>query len=151
MNHARENIPVPLGSIIDDFKWCEGREKLELLLQFSERMPPLPEWLIDHHEKMDEVSECMTPVFVYAVSQDNKMTFYFDIPPQSPTVRGFATILGEGLHGATPEEVLKLPADFYQEMGLHQVLTHQRLNGISAILTHIKQLALRELDETSRK
>jgi cysteine desulfuration protein SufE len=149
LNLSTENIPSALAEIIDDFRWSEGREKLELLLQYSERMPPLPEWLQDSHDKMDEVPECMTPVYVYADSHDNKMSFYFDIPPQSPTVRGFAAILGEGLRGSTPEQVLKIPGDFYQDMGLHQVLTHQRLNGISAILAHIKQLALRELEKES--
>jgi cysteine desulfuration protein SufE len=149
MSQTRENIPARLADIIGEFQWCDGREKLELLLQYSERMSPLPEWLKDSHEKMDEVPECMTPVFVYAVNLDNKMSFYFDVPPQSPTVRGFATILGEGLQGASPEQVLKIPGDFYQDMGLHQVLTHQRLNGIAAILAHIKQLALRQLEGTS--
>jgi cysteine desulfuration protein SufE len=131
-----------LAKIIDDFRWLEGREKLELLLQFSERMSPLPDWLIKSHEKMDEVPECMTPVYVYAETRNNKMSFLFDVPPQSPTVRGFAVILGEGLNGATPEQVLKLPADFYKEMGLEKVLTYQRLNGMSAILAHMKQVAL---------
>jgi cysteine desulfuration protein SufE len=149
MTQSTENIPLPLAEIIDNFRLCDGREKLELLLQYSERMPPLPEWLVTSHDKMDEVPECMTPVFVYADMHKHKMSFYFDVPPQSPTVRGFAAILGEGLQGATPEQVLTLPGDFFQEMGLHQVLTHQRLNGMSAILAHMKQLALRELNEGS--
>jgi cysteine desulfuration protein SufE len=46
------------------------------------------------------------------------------------------------LNGATPEQVLGVPADFYQAMGLDQVLTQQRLNGISAILAYMKRLAL---------
>lgn len=139
------DLPEKLAKIVEDFQWCEGREKLELLLQLSERMSPLPDWLRDSHEQMDEVPECMTPVYVYAETHDGKMSFYFDVPPQSPTVRGFATILGEGLEGTSPEQVLKVPGDFYQAMGLHLVLTHQRLNGLSAILAHMKQLALREL------
>jgi cysteine desulfuration protein SufE len=61
-------------------------------------------------------------------------------------VRGFATILAEGLDEATPEQVLGVPGDFYQQMDLHLVLTHQRLNGMAAILAHMKQLALRELN-----
>ena len=55
---------------------------------------------------------------------------------------GVIEALGEGLEGATPEEVLKVPNDFYQEMGLDKVLTSQRLNGMSAILAHMKRLAL---------
>lgn len=49
-----ENIILPncLAEIIDDFKWCEGHEKLEPLLKFSKRMPPLLEWLKDSRDRM---------------------------------------------------------------------------------------------------
>jgi cysteine desulfuration protein SufE len=73
------------------------------------------------------------------------MHFYIDVPQSSPTVRGFATILLSGLNGLTPEEILKVPSDFYQEMGLDRVLTHQRLNGISAILAHMKLWAMKAI------
>ena len=145
MNETDEKIPVRLQEIVEDFAFCEGREKLELLLEYSERMPPLPEWLEDGHESMDQVQECMTPVYVQAKTEDGKMTFYFDVPPESPTVRGYAAIMAEGLQGATPQEVLEVPAGFFMQMGLEKVLTQQRLNGISAILAHMKRLALKTL------
>jgi cysteine desulfuration protein SufE len=135
-------IPARLREIIEDFQFLEGREKVELLLEYSEKMPPLPEGLREHHETMQQVEECMTPVFVKAETQDGRMRFYFDVPRESPTVRGYAAILGEGLEGATPVEVLAVPNDFFQMMGLEKVLTSQRLNGMSAILAHMKRLAL---------
>jgi cysteine desulfuration protein SufE len=74
------------------------------------------------------------------------MIFYFDIPPESPTVRGYAAVLGEGLRGASPSEIVNLPTDFYQQMGLHAVLTGQRLRGIGAILAYMKRLAARKMN-----
>lgn len=73
------------------------------------------------------------------------MFFHFDIPPESPTVRGFAVIAGEGLDGATPEEVLAVPNAFFREMGLDGVLSQQRLGGMAAILAHMKRLAVQAL------
>jgi cysteine desulfuration protein SufE len=143
-------IPPRLQEIIEDFKISEGREKLELLLDYAENMPPLPDWLRDNHQSMDMVEECMTPVFVQAELDNGTMKFYFDVPAESPTVRGYAALLGAGLAGATPEEVLQLPADFSQELGLHEVLTNQRLQGISAILAHMKQLALKYVENNGR-
>lgn len=142
MSEINGKLPARLQEIVEDFAFCEGREKLELLLEYSERMPPLPEWLNQEHANMDQVQECMTPVYVQAKTEDGKMTFFFDVPAESPTVRGYAAIMAEGLQGATPEEVLSVPAGFYLEMGLEKVLTQQRLNGISAILAHMKRLAL---------
>ena len=82
-------LPPKLAEIVEDFEYCEGQEKLEYLLEFAERLPPLPEWLAEKHGEMDEVHECMTPVFVYGEpNDDGTMHFYFDAPPESPTVRG---------------------------------------------------------------
>ncbi len=144
MSQTSNAIPSGLNEIIEEFSWCEGQEKLELLLEYSEKMATLPDWL-DKETNMDQVHECMTPVFVHAESENGRMEFYFDVPPESPTVRGYAAILGEGLRGATPEEILKVPGNFYQQMGLHKVLSMQRLNGISAILVHLKRLAQQEI------
>ena len=49
---------------------------------------------------------------------------------ESPTVRGFASILSQGLDGATPEQVLKVPNDFFDHMGLEHVLTHATFERI---------------------
>ena len=140
MSEITDSIPTRLREIVEEFGWCEGQEKLELLLEYSEKMMPLPDWL-DKETDMEQVHECMTPVFVHAEIQDGGMQFYFDVPPESPTVRGYAAILGEGLRGAAPEEVIGIPGNFYQEMGLQKVLTAQRLNGINAILAYLKRLA----------
>jgi cysteine desulfuration protein SufE len=142
MNNA---IPARLKEVIETFQEAEGQEKLQLLLEYSDNLPPLPDWLQEKSDELEQVHECMTPVFVHAEMENGGMHFYFDIPPASPTVRGYAAILEEGLEGARPEEVLAVPGDFYQDMGLHEVLTHQRLKGISAILAHLKRLATQHL------
>lgn len=134
-------LPERLQAIVEDFQWAEGREKLELLLEFAERMPPLPDWIEADRDVLDSVPECMTPVFVTAELKNGGLQFYFDVPAQSPTVRGYAALLAEGLHGTAPQEVLAIPSDFYRAMGLEKVLTHQRLNGMTAILAHMKRLA----------
>ena len=134
-------IPTSLTRIIEDFQLCEGREKVDLVVKYSEQMPELPERLANRRETFEQVEECMTPVFVTAELQGNGLLFFFDVPAESPTVRGFSAMLAEGLNGSTPEQVLAVPHDFYQQMGLDKVLSNQRLNGISAILAHMKRLA----------
>lgn len=140
-------IPDRLAEIIQDFQFCEGREKLELLIQYAESLPPLPERFLAQRATMEPVPECMSPVYMFSETEDGQMHFYFDVPAESPTVRGFAAILQQGLDGISPDAILQIPNDFFQQMGLHQVLSHQRLNGISAILAHMKQLAVQQLAE----
>jgi cysteine desulfuration protein SufE len=146
MNQSASNeLPPRLNQIVEDFELSEGREKIELLLEYAEKLPPLPGWLSGRQNKMDRVDECMTPVYVQAQVDKGKMTFFFDVPRESPTVRGYAAIMSEGLKDATPEQVLRIPADFYYRMGLQQVLTQQRMNGLASILIHMKQLALAQI------
>jgi cysteine desulfuration protein SufE len=136
------NLPEPLQEIVEDFNLLVGQEKLEYLLEYAENLRPLPDWLKNKRDTMDQVHECMTPVFVYAEKRDdNGLVYHFDIPPESPTVRGYASILQQGLEGASPEEVQAVPNEFYLDMGLQQVITSQRLTGISAMLSHMKKLA----------
>ena len=142
MSTEGDGLPARLMGIVEEFELCEGREKIELLLEYAERLPALPERLRNEHEIMELVEECMTPVYVQAETKNGHMTFYFDVPPESPTVRGFAAIMAEGLDGASPQVVLRVPNDFFYAMGLEGVLTMQRLNGIAAILAHMKRLAM---------
>ncbi len=140
-------LPERLAEIIEDFSYCVGREKLEYLLQFAEGMPPLPDWVAEKKGEMDEVHECLTPVFIYDHFEEGNrtLTYYFDVPEESPTVRGYAAIMHEGVQAISAEDVLKIPNEFYLDMGLQSVITGQRLNGLSAILAHMKKLASNHL------
>jgi cysteine desulfuration protein SufE len=146
---ADTKIPPRLQEIIEDFKLAEGSEKLELLLEYARKMPPLPAWLHEKRDAMEQVHECMTPVFVFAENTNKQLSFHFDVPEESPTVRGYAALLSEGVEGSTPEEVLKIPGDFYQEMGLQDVLSPRRLQGVHTILAYMKRLATKELADQS--
>jgi cysteine desulfuration protein SufE len=145
MSNTISGLPPRLQAIVEEFQDAEGREKLELLLEYSQSLPPLPEWLAEQHSDMGQVHECMSPVFVYAEQHDGRMQFYFDVPPEAPTVRGYAALMAEGLNGTTPDEIMAVPGDFFNAMGLQEVITFQRIRGISAILTYMKRLAVQTL------
>ena len=148
MSLSPEFIPPKLQQIIEDFQWCDDREKAQMLVEFSAALPPLPDWLNSDHNTMEQVHECMTPVFVQTEIKDGRLIYYFDVPKSSPTVRGFAALMQEGVNGSKPEEVMQIPGNFYQPMGLERVLSAQRMHGISAILGHMKRLASENLLKT---
>lgn len=140
------SLPPRLAAIVADFEECVGREKLELLLDYARRFPPIPAD-VRIAEPAEEVPECMTPVQMAARYTGGRLSFYFDVPAESPTVRGYAAIIMEGLNGSTPEEILAIPAEFYLRMGLQDVLTAQRLNGMAAIVAHVKRRAAQALQQ----
>ncbi len=144
------NLPAKLQEIVDDFANMTREEKIETLVAYSESLPPLPERLKGERARMDPVPECMTPVFLYGEKgPDGRITFYFDIPPESPTVRGLACILASGLNGSYPEEILSVPSDFFMPMNLQEAISQQRINGFIGVLAHMKQTAVRLLGSGS--
>ena len=141
-------IPQKLQEIVDDFALASREEKVEMLIQYAESLPALPERLQGERDKMEAVPECMTPVFLFGEKQtDGSLFFHFDIPPQSPTVRGLAAILAHGLNGAKPEEIISVPTDFYAPMNLQEAISFQRLNGFQGVLAHMKQAAVRLMNQ----
>ena len=46
-------LPEKLQEIVDDFSWASPQEKVEMLIQYAESLPPLPDWLKDERDKMD--------------------------------------------------------------------------------------------------
>lgn len=137
------NVPPRLQEIIDDFKTMQREEKLESLLEYSEQLQDMPEQF--RSAPLERVDECATPIAIATERQGEKILFHFDIPPESPTVRGFAAILNAGLEDVTPQQVLDLPGDLYYTMGLQSALSPQRLNGMHFMLLHLKRAAAREL------
>jgi cysteine desulfuration protein SufE len=132
-------MPPKLAEIVDEFVTAPRELVLEMLLEFSDAVPPLPAEMTGH-EGMEQVPECQTQFFLRAdVQPDNSVRTFFDCPPEAPTTRAFAGILAEGLAGASAQEVLAVPDDLYTRMGLAQTISPLRVRGGTAVLGRLKR------------
>lgn len=130
-------LPESLAEIVEDFAAVEGQDKLQLLLEFSRELPPLPEHLAQ--DAMEPVPECQSPLFLSVDASDPaRIQLFFSAPPEAPTTRGFASILAQGLDGLSAQEILDVPDDFYSALGLSDAVSPLRLRGMSAMLARIK-------------
>ncbi|MEM6431946.1 MAG: SufE family protein [Deinococcota bacterium] len=130
-------MPESLETITANFKRAPKALRLQMLLEFSKKVPPLPEGL--DSSSMERVHECQTPFFLVADVQPETVNIHFDAPPEAPTTRGFAGILSEGLNGLPADSILAVPEDFYTDMGLAEVISPLRLRGMSAIMGRLKR------------
>jgi cysteine desulfuration protein SufE len=117
-----------------------GREmRLQLLLDYSKKLPPLPEELTAARDQgLGRIEECQTPVFMWVGIEEGVVRIHADVPRESPTVRGFVSFLVSVLSGRPVDEVAHLPDDLMERMGLGEVLGVMRTQGLGAVLRRIK-------------
>ena len=133
-------LPEQLAEIRGDFLALEVKERLQLLLEFSNELPGLPERYADHPDLFERVEECQSPVFIFVeVDGDSVVHLFAMAPKEAPTTRGFASILAQGLAGLTADEVLAVPDDFPQGLGLTEAVSPLRIRGMTAMLARIKR------------
>ncbi len=138
------DTPASLAEIRDEFVELPEEERLQLLLEFSNELPALPAHLVDHPELQERVVECQSPVYIYVEVVDGVVTMHATAPPEAPTTRGFASILAQGLTGLTADEVLAVPDDYPQSIGLTRAVSPLRIAGMTGMLLRAKNQVTRK-------
>ncbi|MBH0054099.1 MULTISPECIES: SufE family protein [unclassified Salinibacterium] len=136
---SEQQIPTQLAEIRDDFLELELRDRLQLLLEFANELPELPERYRDHPDLFERVEECQSPVFIFIEVENDIVHMYATAPPEAPTTRGFASILAQGLSGLSSNEVLELSDDYPQSLGLAKAVSPLRLRGMTGMLARAKR------------
>jgi cysteine desulfuration protein SufE len=135
-----DDLPQALAEIRADFHELEIRERLQLLLEFANELPELPERYSEHPYLLERVEECQSPVFIFVeVGDDDIVHLFATAPREAPTTRGFASILVQGLAGLTVQQVLDIPDDFPQGLGLTEAVSPLRVRGMTALLARAKR------------
>jgi len=142
-------LTEPLAEIVDEFSALGERDRLLLLLEFSRELPDPPaRLLVAGNDALERVPECQSPVsLAVEVDDDDRRTvhLFFQAPLEAPTTRGFAGILHGGLDGRPAREILAVPADLGDRLGLARAVSPLRLRGLSGMLTRVQR---RIADET---
>jgi len=134
-------------ALVKDFEILRDSERLDLLLEFSEALPELPKRYADHPELLERVEECQSPIFLFVEIDEEGLTrLFFSAPPESPTTRGFASLLFSVIDGLPVKEALEFDQDFPFKLSLSTAVSLLRLRGMLGILSRIKR-QLREKSE----
>ena len=142
---AVTSLPAPFAEVVEEFDAVRPQERVQLLLEYADELPPLPDRFAEHAH-MEQVHECQSPLFL-AVEVDDAgddaagrpVHLFFDAPREAPTTRGFAGILHAGLDGLSADQVLAVPDDAPLRLGLGAAVSPLRLRGMVAMLSRIKR------------
>jgi cysteine desulfuration protein SufE len=132
--------PESVSALIDDFQSLPLKERLNLLLEFSDNLPELPPKYADHPDLLERVEECQSPIYLFVeVDATKNVQLFFTAPAEAPTTRGFASVLHEALNGLPAETVLEVSPEFPDQLGLTEAISPLRMNGMRAMLARIKR------------
>jgi cysteine desulfuration protein SufE len=133
-------LPEALVEIRDEFLELAEPERLQLLLEYSNDLPAVPSRYDEHPELRERVAECQSPVYIILdLDDDGLVEMHATAPREAPTTRGFASILVQGITGLTPDEVLGIPDDFPQSIGLTRAVSPLRIAGMTGMLLRAKR------------
>lgn len=135
-----------LDEIIEMFQSVDVQMRLQLLLDYSKRLPSLPQ---KYHAQRDAglhlVPECQTPVFLWVEPDNGSMRIHVDVAEEAPTVKGYLSLLIQSFRGVRRDQIANTPSELLEKLGLSGVLRMTRAVGLSAILERIKREA-RDVD-----
>ena len=77
-------LPATLAEIRDEFLELAEPDRLQLLLEFSRDLPPVPPELEGHPELCERVVECQSPVYIVIdVDGDDRVTMHATAPAEA--------------------------------------------------------------------
>jgi len=133
-----------IEEIISTFQSVDEQTRLQLLLDYSKRLPELPgELAAKANEDEGRVHECMSPVWLWVVPDNGRLRIHARVVEEAPTVRGMLGVLSAAYDGAPAEALRSIPMDLVSKLGLSGVIRMNRMVGLNAIIHRIRREAER--------
>jgi len=126
--------------VVAAFREVPVAHKLELLLEYSDALPALPEKYLNHPELLERVEECQSPVYLFVeIEAAERVRVFLTAPDEAPTTKGFASILQVSLDNESVAAVMDFDESFVDELGLTDLVSPLRIRGLHGMLTRIKR------------
>jgi cysteine desulfuration protein SufE len=141
-----EGLSLPSwDEIQSDFDLIEDwEERYRYIIELGRRLEPLPETVRNDDTK---VAGCASQVWLHATWKDSLRGSILTLRGDSDAhiVKGLVALIIILHEGHTRDEILTLPVwDAFSSLGLVEHLTPQRSNGVRAMITRLRQDAVKE-------
>lgn len=133
-------VPAGIRKILRRFETLTPDLTRQALVQYANRLPPLPERFRQLDSEKYRVHECQTPVAIFPEVVEGKMYYHADVPQGAPTIRALLAMIFEAVNGEPPETVLAIPQDFVRQV-MDKIGLGTREVGLNAMLERLKAAA----------
>lgn len=123
--------------LIADFELFEDwMDRYQYLVDLGRRLPDFPESL---RVEENRIRGCQSQVWFVAEQKDGRLEF--QAISDAAIVSGLIALLLRLYSGRYPQDILDTPPDFVAALQLESHLSPTRSNGLSSMLTAIRQFA----------
>lgn len=117
----------------DELSFMEGQERLVYLIDLAKAETSLPPEL-----RTDDrlVSGCMSKIWVDVGKVDNKVKVYYD--SDALITKGITRVVCDCFNDVPVEEAKRIQKDDFEELGIRELLTAGRRNGLGSLIETIR-------------
>ncbi len=132
------SVPEKIDRIVAEFAALPDWEsRYKRIIALANLLPPMPEDLKTDSRK---VRGCASDVWLHSTRTDDRLTFVAD--SNAIITKGLVALVVGVYSGERSEDILGTPPTFIERLGLNANLSPNRANGLVAMVTQIKKLAL---------
>ena len=121
----------------ENFKMLEGHDRLQYLVDKAREVEPLPEAAKTEDNR---IRGCASKLWIIGgADTENKMQYQVD--GDAFITKGTAKVVTDIVNGAHRSEVANLTVENFEPLGIKELLTLQRQNGLGELITRIIRIA----------
>ncbi len=124
--------------IIEEFELFDTKnDKYTYIIELGKKLPPFPE---EHRLETNLIKGCQSKVWVKPRLENGHILFWGD--SDSTLVKGLISLLLRVLSEKTPTQIMDAELHFIDAIGLRQMLSMNRSNGLLAMIKQLKMYAI---------
>ena len=121
----------------ENLKMLEGHDRLQYLVDKAREVEPLPEAAKTEDNR---IRGCASKLWIIGgADTENKMQYQVD--GDAFITKGTAKVVTDIVNGANKSEVANLTVENFEPLGIKELLTLQRQNGLGELITRIIRIA----------
>ena len=123
-----------MGEIL---RMLEGHDRLHYLIDNAKEVDPLPEVV---KTEQNRIRGCASKLWLIGgVREDNTMMYQVD--GDAHISKGTAKVVTDIVNGELRSEVANLTVEYFTPLGIKELLTMQRQNGLGELINRIIRIA----------
>jgi cysteine desulfuration protein SufE len=121
----------------DNLRLLEGHDRLHYLIDKAKDMEPLPE-----AAKIDDnrIRGCASKLWVIGGAKEDG-TMMYQVDGEAHISKGTAKVVTDIVNGEQKSEVANLTVESFTPLGIKELLTMQRQNGLGELIDRIIRIA----------